>query len=86
MVSAELERFGYPVEDFDLETPAELRLFQWYFAGTREDAAPGYFDISFYPKVKGVTVYGHILDAVRHARRTPTQGRFLGEDEKSRML
>ena len=64
MVSAELERFGYPVEDFDLETPAELRLFQWCFAGTKEDAAPGYFDISFYPKVKGVTVYGHILDAV----------------------
>ena len=68
MVSAELERFGYPVEDFDLETPAELRLFQWCFAGTKEDAAPGYFDISFYPKVKGVTVYGHILDAVHDTR------------------
>ena len=68
MVSAELERFGYPVEDFDLETPAELRLFQWCFAGTREDAAPGYFDISLYPKVKGVTVYGHILDAVHDTR------------------
>ena len=36
MISAELTRFDYPVEDFDLETPAELRLFQWCFAGTKE--------------------------------------------------
>ena len=68
MISTEMARFGYPVEDFDLETPAELRLFQWCFAGTKEDAAPGYFHMSFYPKVKGVTVYGHILDAVHNTR------------------
>lgn len=68
MISTEIARFGYPVEDFDLETPAELRLFQWCFAGTKEDAAPGYFHMSFYPKVKGVTVYGHILDAVHNTR------------------
>ena len=68
MISTEIARFGYPVEDFDLETPAELRLFQWCFAGTKEDAAPGYFHMSFYPIVKGVTVYGHILDAVHNTR------------------
>ncbi|MFR5786014.1 MAG: hypothetical protein ACLUHE_01985 [Christensenellales bacterium] len=51
-ISTEIARFGYPVEDFDLETPAELRLFQWCFAGTKEDAAPGYFHMSFILKSK----------------------------------
>ena len=64
----ELVKFGYPPEDFDLETPERMWLQHWYFAGTKEDAAPAEILMNLYTKLNGITVYGHILDAVRNTR------------------
>ena len=68
MIRAELTRFGYPPEDFNFTTPNRIQLTQWYFAGTTENAAPGYLIMDFYPKLNGITIYAHILDVVRNTR------------------
>ena len=68
LIRDELVKFGYPPEDFDLETPERMWLQHWYFAGTKEDAAPAEILMNLYTKLNGITVYGHILDAVRNTR------------------
>ena len=68
LIRGELVKFGYPPEDFDLETPERMWLQHWYFAGTKEDAAPAEMLMYLYAKLNGITVYGHILDAVRNTR------------------
>lgn len=68
LIRDELVKFGYPPEDFDLETPERMWLQHWYFAGTKEDAAPAEILMDLYTKLNGITVYGHILDAVRNTR------------------
>ena len=68
LIRDELVKFGYPPEDFDLETPERMWLQHWYFAGTKEDAAPEEILMNLYTKLNGITVYGHILDAVRNTR------------------
>ena len=68
LIRDELAKFGYPPEDFDLETPERMWLQHWYFAGTKEDAAPAEILMNLYTKLNGITVYGHILDAVRNTR------------------
>ena len=68
LIRDELVKFGYPPEDFDLETPERMWLQHWYFAGTKEDAAPAEMLMNLYTKLNGITVYGHILDAVRNTR------------------
>ena len=68
LIRDELVKFGYPPEDFDLETPERMLLQHWYFAGTKEDAAPAEILMNLYTKLNGITVYGHILDAVRNTR------------------
>lgn len=68
LIRDELVKFGYPPEDFDLETPERKWLQHWYFAGTKEDAAPAEILMNLYTKLNGITVYGHILDAVRNTR------------------
>ena len=68
LIRDELAKFGYPPEDFDLEAPERMWLQHWYFAGTKEDAAPAEILMNLYTKLNGITVYGHILDAVRNTR------------------
>ena len=68
LIRDELVKFGYPPEDFDLEAPERMWLQHWYFAGTKEDAAPAEILMNLYTKLNGITVYGHILDAVRNTR------------------
>lgn len=68
LIRDELAKFGYPPEDFDLESPERMWLQHWYFAGTKEDAAPAEILMNLYTKLNGITVYGHILDAVRNTR------------------
>lgn len=68
LIRDELVKFGYPPEDFDFETPERMWLQHWYFAGTKEDAAPAEILMNLYTKLNGITVYGHILDAVRNTR------------------
>ena len=68
LIRDELVKFGYPPEDFDLETPERMWLQHWYFAGTKEDAAPAEILMNLYTKLNGITEYGHILDAVRNTR------------------
>ena len=68
LIRDELVKFGYPPEDFDLEAPERMWLQHWYFAGTKEDAAPSEILMNLYTKLNGITVYGHILDAVRNTR------------------
>ena len=68
LIRDELVKFGYPPEDFDIETPERMWLQHWYFAGTKEDAAPAEILMNLYTKLNGITVYGHILDAVRNTR------------------
>jgi len=59
-----IAELGYHPDDFELETPVRLWVHHIYADGTTKDVLPGYLFMDVRPKVAGIPVMSHIIQAV----------------------
>lgn len=69
-VKEKITRLGYDPDAFEFDHPVRLWTHHVYGVGTEKDLLPGYLYMEVRPRVAGIPVMSHILQAV-----TPTQGR-----------
>lgn len=59
-----IRQFGYDPEDFAMDNPVRVWTHHVYGSGTQTDLLPGYLYMEVRPKVAGIPVMSHILQAV----------------------
>ena len=62
-IRAEVTRFGYDPDDFEIETPTRLWAQHWFFYGHKVDALPGQILMEANAKLDGIPILSHIIHA-----------------------
>ena len=93
-IRAEVTRFGYDPDNFEIETPTRLWAQHWFYSGRKKDALPGQILMEAYAKLDGIPILNHIISALWNheageSRTDEMQGSFqlsAGYDGYSQQL